>query len=70
MYQLIYQFILEHLFNGSLSSYSTEIFGVSTNMNIWLSHSLTIISMILIFVFLVIFMKWLFRLASGLFLLK
>lgn len=70
MYTLIYDFILQHLFNGALSNYSMEIMNVNTNMNVWLAHSLTIVSMILIFVVLVIFLKWLFRLASGLFLLK
>lgn len=71
MYTLIYQFIHDYLFNDSnLENYTDEIMGVSTDMSVWLSHCLTIISMILIFVFLVIFIKWIFKLVSGLFLLK
>ena len=71
MYTLIYQFIHDYLFNDSnLENYTQTIMGVNTDMSVWLSHSLTIISMILIFVFLVIFIKWIFKLVSGLFLLK
>lgn len=70
MYTLIYDFLLEHFFNGTLNQYSTEIMGITTNMNIWLAHTFTIIVMALIFVVLVIFTKWLFKLCSGLFLLK
>lgn len=71
MYTLIYQFIHDYLFNDSnLASYSKTILGVNTDMTVWLSHSLTIISMVLIFTFLVIFIKWIFKLVSGLFLLK
>lgn len=71
MYTLIYQFIHDYLFNDvALESYSKTILGVNTDLSVWLSHSLTIISMVLIFTFLVIFIKWIFKLVSGLFLLK
>lgn len=71
IYTLIYGYIYQYLFNDSnLQAYSQSVLGVNTNMAEWLSHSLTIVSMILIFVFLVIFIKWLFKLVSGLFLLK
>lgn len=71
MYQIIYDFIYTYLFATSdLDNYSDTILGVSTNMAEWLSHSLTIISIVLIFVFLIIFIKWLFKLVSGLFMLR
>lgn len=71
IYTLIYGYIYQYLFNDSnLQSYEDTILGVNTNMAQWLSHSLTIIAMVLIFVFLVIFIKWIFKLVSGLFLLR
>lgn len=71
MYTLIYQFIHDYLFDDlGLQGYSQQIMGVNTDMSVWLSHSLTIISMVLIFVFLVIFIKWIFKLVSGLFMLR
>lgn len=71
MYTLIYDYIYGYLFNDiALRSYESAILGVNTNMAQWLSHSLTIVSMILLFVFAIYFIKWLFKLVSGLFLLK
>lgn len=71
IYTLIYGYIYQYLFNDSnLQAYEDNILGVNTNMAQWLSHSLTIIAMVLIFVFLVIFIKWIFKLVSGLFLLR
>ena len=71
MYTIIYQYLLDNLFNDTnLASYNQTILGVNTNMAQWLSHTLTIVSMVLIFVFMVIFIKWLFKLVSGLILLK
>lgn len=71
IYSLIYGYIYQYLFNDSdLQAYSQSVLGVDTNMAQWLSHTLTITSMILIFVFLIIFIKWIFKLVSGLFLLK
>jgi len=71
MYDLIYGYIHDYLFASvGLGQYSMEIMGVSTDLTEWLSHTCTIISMALIFIFLVIFLKWLFKLVSGLFLLK
>ena len=71
MYTLIYDYIYNYLFNDlTLQSYEKTILGVNTNLAEWLSHSLAIISIILIFIFLVILIKWLFKLISGLLLLK
>lgn len=71
MYTLIYQYIYDYLFNDTnLQSFNAEILGQNTNMAQWLSHSLTIVSMILLFVFGILILKWVFRLVGGLFLLK
>ena len=71
MYDIIYQYIYTYLFSGGgLDNYSTELLGVTTTMSEWCSHTLSIIAIVLIYIFLVIFLKWLFKLVSGLFLLK
>ena len=71
MYDLVYQFILTQIFNSTtLSSYSSTILGVSTNMNVWLSHTFTILFFTVLLVCVWVFLKWLFRVVSGLFLLK
>lgn len=71
MYHIIYDFIYTYLFSGGeLDNYSTQLLGVTTTMSEWCSHTLSIIAVVLIYVFLVIFLKWLFKLVGGLFLLK
>lgn len=71
MYSIIYDFIYTYLLSGGdLDNYSMQLLGVTTTMSQWLSHCLSIISIVLIFVFLVIFLKWIFKLVSGLFLLR
>ena len=71
MYDLIYNFIIGNIFNSSsLASYETTLFGVTTNMNVWLSHTATIIFMSALLFCAVIFLRFLFRIVSGLFLLK
>jgi len=71
MYQLIYDFLATHLFNGSaLSSTTHQVLGVSMSMNEWLCHTTTIICICLIIAFLILFVRWMFRLVSGLFLLR
>ena len=71
LYQIVYEFILNNIFNYSgLASYESTIMGVSTNLNVWLSHTATIIFFAVLLVFCFIFLRWLFRIVSGLFLLK
>ena len=71
MYDIIYQFIYTHLFNSTaLASTSTQVLGLSMSMNEWLAHTTTIICIGLIVAFLVLFVRWIFRLVSGLFLLR
>lgn len=71
MYTIIYQFILDNIFNGSaLNDYTQTINGVSTNMNVWLAHTTTIIIMCLIVTILVLLVRWFFRIVSSGFLLR
>lgn len=71
LYDLVYNFILTQIFNSTtLSSYESTIMGVSTNLNVWLSHTATISFFIVLLVCIFIFLRWLFRVVSGLFLLK
>lgn len=71
MYDIIYNFLLDNIFNSStLSSYHSMIMDVDTNLNVWLSHTTTIILMVLAIWLLFVFVRWLFRLVSGLFLLR
>lgn len=71
MYDLVYQFILDNIFNSTtLNAYSSTILGVNTNLNVWLSHTATIIFMSVLLVLAYVFLRWLFRVVSGLFLLR
>ena len=71
MYDIIYDYILNNIFNSTyLVNYSQTIFGVSTTLNVWLSHTCTIILMVLFVGLLVGFAIWLFKLVSGFILLR
>ena len=70
MYDIIYDFLINNVFNGTSLTYSFELFGQSTSMNVWLSHSVTLIVMAIFIWSLIMFCKFLFRVVGGLFLLK
>lgn len=71
MYDLVYNFILNQIFNSTaLNSYHSTILGVDTNLNVWLSHTATIVFFAVLLVCAFLFLRWLFRVVSGLFLLK
>lgn len=67
MYELIYDFLSEHLFAGAMGEATFTIGGVSFDGASWLSHTFAIVAVALIFVFAVRFIVWLFKLVSGLF---
>lgn len=67
MYQLIYDFLSEHLFAGAMGEASFIIGGVSFDGSEWLAHTFAIVAVALIFVFAVKFIVWLFKMVSGLF---
>lgn len=67
MYDIIYDFIHDNLLTSlDLSTYSMSVMGVNTSFDVWLSHTLSIISIVLLFIVAVLFTKWIFKLASGL----
>ena len=71
MYDLVYQFIYNQIFNSSeLTAYHYTILGVDTNLNVWLSHTFTILFMCVLLICAWIFLRWLFKVISGLVLLK
>lgn len=71
MYDIIYQFLLDNIYNSTdLVDVSTEIMGLSLNLNEWLAHSTTIFSMFLIVFFAIWLIRWVFKLVGGLFILK
>ena len=71
MYDLIYDYLLTHLFNSTdLEGATKEVMGLTLNMNEWLAHTTTIICIGLIVLCAIFFIKWLFRLVGGLFLLR
>ena len=69
MYDIIYQYLMDYIFNGSTLSMSTTIYGQTLSMNEWLAHSTTIICMCLIVFFGIWIIKWVFKLVGGLFIL-
>ena len=71
MYDLIFEFIRDNLFSSQyLTNYNYQWFGVNTPINVILSH-ITSIALITTFVIILcLFVRWLFKLVSGLFLLR
>lgn len=71
MYDLIFNFIKDNLFNSTdLALLSTEVGSNSMTYVDWLSHSATIVCICLIIAILCLFVRWIFRLVGGLFLLR
>ena len=71
MYDLFYEFIRDNLLDSQyLSSFEFTWFGVDTPINEILSHFITISLIICFVVLLCLFVRWLFRLVSGLILLR
>jgi len=68
MYDIIYDFILNHLLNTQLlDNYTSNVLGQTMSLNVWLAHSLSIISIVLLFILAVCVTRWFFRLGAGLF---
>lgn len=71
VYTMLFEYIRDYIFNdNSLSAYETTIMGVSTDLSVWLSHTATIVLMVLFLACLISFLVWLFKFVSGLILLK
>lgn len=65
LYDTIYDYFYG-LFNSSkLSGYTLNIMSVDTNLAQWLSHTITITTLILLVVFLALVVRYIFRVFSG-----
>lgn len=68
IYDLIYDYFINHIWKSeSLTAITHDISGVNMSMDIWLSHTSTIIVLTLLVVVLGIFVKWLFGIFASLF---
>lgn len=68
MYQLIFDFAYAYLFNnGDLNHIKSTIGGPEMSMRVWLCHSLSIVTMVLLFAVACMFVKWLFKYVAGMF---
>lgn len=71
MYQIVYDFIYNNVFDQSaLRNWAWEIGGFNTNLRVWLSHTATIVCMCLFIFALILLLRWIYRLFAGLLLLK
>lgn len=71
MYDIIYSFISENIFNSAtLDTYTYNISGVNTTLNQWLTHTACISIMIIAIILCVLLIRWVFRLVSSAFLLR
>lgn len=71
MYDLIYSYIYQNLFNStSLSGLTFDISNMTLNANEWLSHTATIICLCVLICVLVCFVKWIFNIFARLFTLR
>jgi len=67
MYDLIYDYIITYLLdNSQLASMQTTLFGQTIAFNQYLAHFATIIFIGVIMFLLCMFVKWIFKLFSGL----
>ena len=66
LYNIIYEFLLSQLNSDYLSNFTATILGNSITLAEWLSHTITITLMILGVVWLLFFVRWIFRVFAGL----
>lgn len=66
LYDTIYDFFLGVFDSDYISDYSTSIMGVNTSLASWLSHTATIALLILGIIWLILVVRWIFRVCSGL----
>lgn len=65
LYDTIYNYFLGLFNSTSLAQYESEIMGVSTTLPSWLSHTITIVVLVLLVVFLGLVVRYIFRVFSG-----
>lgn len=67
IFDIIYNYFYDLFNSQNISAYSTEIMGVSTSLPTWLATTTTLIIMGLLIVFMVLIVRWCFRITAGLF---
>lgn len=65
LYDTIYDFFLGIFNSSNISGYATDIMGISTTMPVWLSHTATITTLVLLVIFLGLVVRWIFRVFAG-----
>lgn len=66
IYNTIYEFFYDLFDNEKTSSYCLNIMGVTTNLGSWLAHTVTIVLLLLGVLWLILVIRWIFRVFSGL----
>ena len=66
LYDTIYDFFYDLFNSTNISSYSATIMGVSTTLPSWLANTTTIILLGLGVFWLILVIRWIFRVFSGL----
>lgn len=66
LYDSVYDFFYGIFNSTTMSGYSSVIMGVDTSLAVWLSHTATITCMILFIVWMILVIRWIFRVFSGL----
>lgn len=65
LYDIVYNFFIDYVFtNTTLSSINYE--SLALNLNEWLSHTCTLILMLLGVIWLILVVRWIFRVFAGL----
>lgn len=75
LFDYIYEWYSVHIFStsGTASDVLDDVIvlqDTNTSLATWLSGTATIITMVILVVVLMLFVRWIFRLVSGLFLLR
>ena len=62
IYDIIYDYLIDNIFaSTTLDAYELTIMGVNTTMNQWLAHTVSIIAIILMVVWLIVVLRWIFH---------
>lgn len=67
LFDIIYDYFYSLFNSQNINAYSIEIMGVATTLPKWLATSTTFIIMAMLIVFMVLVVRWCFRITAGLF---
>ena len=66
LYDTIYDFFYGIFNSSKISNYSLEIMSQNTSLASWLSHTATIVLLVLGILWLILVIRWVFRVFAGL----